>query len=310
MSGCYAVFHKQLGDLVLLEPALHRLREQHGEPVVVLTRNGHAPVVELMTGVETRRGWPVQWRSHLYCFDPLNKSAVRSLFAPATRKRCILPDREEMQWFHRPLFGDVIVPGLGDRYVAEYFWDLVPVPAKSAFRGPRLNAPPDSWRPNEVGEQPFILLNATSGWKRKNWLPERWAEVIRAVHGMTGWPVVATSASTDWQIEHTREIEKGAAVGSGLRSLASGTSLENYLWLCSRAQMVLTVDGAAAHLAAAFGVKNLTLFGPTNIHNWHHPSAISRAIQAETSKDGKVRLRSIEAGTVIQAAGELLDGTV
>ena len=33
MPGCYAVFHKQLGDLVLLEPTLAKLREHHGVPV-------------------------------------------------------------------------------------------------------------------------------------------------------------------------------------------------------------------------------------------------------------------------------------
>ncbi len=289
---------------MLLEPALTRLGEQHGEPVMVMTRNGHAPVVELMDGVEMQRGPAWKWRSHLYCFDPLNKSATRSFFAPAGTKRCILPDRAEIQWFHRPLFGDVIVPGLGDRYVAEYFWDLVPGPARTPFRGPRLNQPAEAWRPEGFDEMPFILLNATSGWRRKNWLPERWAEVLRVLHEETGLPVVATSASTDWQVAHTQEIAKQA--GPGLRSLASGTTLENYLWLCSRAKMVLTVDGAAAHLAAAFGVKNLTLFGPTSIHNWHNPSEISRAIQADASKDGKVRLKNIPAGVVLAAARELL----
>lgn len=303
MSGCYAVFHKQLGDLVLLEPALARLREEHGEPVVVLTRNGHAPVVELMEGVETRRGWPLRWRSHLYCFDPLNKSAMRSLVAPAGKKICILPDREEMQWFHRPLFGKVIVPGLGDRYVADYFRELVPVAAQGVNRGPKLSQPLECWRPEGWPERDFLLLNATSGWRRKNWLPERWAEVVRSLHESTGLPVVATSASTDWQIAHIAEIARGA--GGGLQSLANGTSLENYLWLCSRAKMVLTVDGAAAHLAAAFGVKSLTLFGPTNIHNWHRATTISRAIQAGKSKDGKARLKNIEATTVIAEAQEL-----
>ena len=62
-----------------------------------------------------------------------------------------------------------------------------------------------------------------------------------------------TSASMDWQIQHCREIQEKS--GSLVRSLASGTTLENFLWLCSRARAVLTVDGAASHLARAFGVK-------------------------------------------------------
>ena len=45
MPGCYAVFHKQLGDLVLLEPTLAKLCEHHGAPVECMTRSGHAPLL-------------------------------------------------------------------------------------------------------------------------------------------------------------------------------------------------------------------------------------------------------------------------
>ncbi|MFZ0711866.1 MAG: hypothetical protein WAM53_17635, partial [Terrimicrobiaceae bacterium] len=87
MPGCYAVFHKQLGDLVLLEPALSKLRGHHGEPVQCMTRRGHLPLLGLMAGVHPQGGTALAWRSHLYCFDPLNKSAVRSLLSPARVKR-------------------------------------------------------------------------------------------------------------------------------------------------------------------------------------------------------------------------------
>lgn len=300
MPGCYVVFHKQLGDMLLLEPALSRLRAHHGAPVSVLTRNGHGPLLQLMEGVEWQRGLPLAWRSHLYCFDPLNKSAWRALLTPAGKKTVILPDRTEMAWFHRPLFGDVIVPELRDRYVAEYFWSLVPVPAKEPFRPPRLTRPPDSWRPAGFSDEPFILLNPTSGWRRKNWKSDRWAEVLRALHQAGAPPFVMTSASTDWQVEHCREIEQAA--GPIVRSLASGTTLENFLWLCAHARLVLSVDGAASHLASAFGVKNLTLFGPTNIRNWHQPAPTSVALQASKDKDGKARVRNLTASEVADAA--------
>lgn len=306
MSGCYAVFHKQLGDILLLEPAFARLRAHHGGDVVVLTRNGHAPLLELMEGVRFQSGLPLAWRSHLYCFDPLNKSAIRSLFAPAGTKRCILPEKREMAWYHRPLFGDIIVPELGDRYVAEYFWDNVPVPAAGPFRSPRLIKPPDSWKPDDMGKGPFILLNPTSGWRQKCWLAERWAEVLRALRESGAPPVYMTSASTDWQKQHCRDIEVQA--GALVHSL-SGTSLKNFLWLCANARMVLTVDGAAAHLAAASGVASLTLFGPTNIHNWHYETPINRALQPAPDKDGKSRLRSLPSPKVTTAALELFLAT-
>lgn len=303
MPGCYAVFHKQLGDLLLLEPALSRLRGHHGAPVRVLTRTGHAPLLRLMDGIEYQKGAPLAWRSHLVCYDPLNKSALRSLLAPAWKKQCVLPEKREMQWFHRPLFGQVIVPELGDRYVAEYFWENTPAPANEPFRMPRLNRPPDIWMPEGV-ERPYVLLNPTSGWRQKCWQADRWAAVLLALHEKTGCLFLMTSASTDWQIAHCREILDLAA--PCVRSLASQTSLENFLWLCAHAAAVLTVDGAAAHLAQAFGVKSLALFGPTNMPNWHRETPRNFAIQAPPSKEGTRRLKNLAAEPVLEMAARLI----
>jgi len=303
MPGCYAVFHKQLGDLLLLEPALARLRSHHGAPVHVLTRTGHAPLLQLMDGVIYQSGLPLAWHSHLVCYDPLNKSALRSLFAPAGKKQCVLPEKREMQWFHRPLFGKVIVPELGDQYVAEYFWRNTPVPTEEEFRLPRLSKPPDAWRPDGLDGDPFVLLNPTSGWRQKCWQADAWAEVLQSLRQKTGWRFLMTSASTDWQITHCREIAERA--GACVHSLANRTSLENFLWLCAHAQAVLTVDGAASHLAQAFGVRSLTLFGPTSLANWHRGTPRNLAVQAPASKDGKRRLKNLSAGTVLEAAALL-----
>ncbi len=303
MPGCYAVFHKQLGDLVLLEPALNRLKEFHGASVTVMTRTGHAPVLDLMSGVEFQRGAPLRPHPHLYGFDPLNKSALRSLFAPVLRKTLILPERREMKWFHPLVFGKVIVPELSDNYVARYFWENTPVPATGPFRPPQLNAPPAAWQVAEFAPGGFILLNPTSGWRKKSWLPERWAEVMRGLQAETGLPFVMTSGTTDWQIAQCAEIRQ--LVGPSVHSLASGTTLEQFLWLCANAAMVLTVDGAASHLAAAFGVKALTLFGPTSMHNWHFPSPRNQSAQAEPSSDGVRRMRNLAASAVAEASVNL-----
>lgn len=302
MPGCYAVFHKQLGDLLLLEPALSRLASHHGGPVRVLTRTGHAPLLALMDGAEFQSGAPLAWKNHLVCFDPLHKSAFRSLITPAGRKDCVLPERREMEWFHPLVFRQVIVPELGDRYVAEYFWSHTPAPPAGAFRPPRLTRPPETWRPAGT-ETEFILVNPTSGWRQKCWEADRWAELLTGLHARWGLPFLMTSAFTDWQVAHCAEI--AAAAGPLVRSLASGTSLEQFLWLCAHARKVLTVDGAASHLAQAFGVPCLTLFGPTSLSNWHHPTPRHRAIQAAASRDGKRRLRNLAVAEVFDAASAL-----
>lgn len=303
MPGCYVVFHKQLGDLLLLEPALAKLRDHYGAPVSVMTRAGHAPLLRLIPGVEYQAGLPLAWRSHLYGFDPLNKTALRASFAPAFHKILVLPEKREMKWFHPLLFRKIIVPELRDRYVAEYFWEHTPVPASGPFRPPRLADAPNRWKLADCEDRSYVLVNPTSGWRKKSWLAARWAAVLRTLHEEWGCHFLISSGSADWQVEQCREIEKLA--GPGVRSLAGHTPLKQFLWLCCHARMVLTVDGAASHLAAAFGVPCLTLFGPTPSANWHYPTPLSRIIQAPPDKDGKTRLKTLGADEVISAAKDL-----
>jgi ADP-heptose:LPS heptosyltransferase len=257
-----------------------------------------------MPGVRRQRGIPLTYRSHLYCYDPLDKSAVRSFFSPAKAKSCILPGTRKMRWFHRRIFRDVSVHDLGDRYVAEYFWHHTPVASSWPFRPPRLDLPPESWKPGGLGEEPFVLVNPTAGWRQKSWLPDRWVETLGILHDEANLSFVMTNASSDWQIRHCREIEE--KTGRFVRSLAGGTTLENFLWLCSRARAVLTVDGSASHLAHAFGVPSVTLFGPTNSRNWHYPTPENLIVQAPPSKDGICRMRDLPVDAVIEAARTLL----
>ncbi len=305
MSGCYVVFHKQLGDLLLLEPAIARLQAHHGAPIKVMTRSGHAALLRLMPGVEFQSGPALRWRSHLYCFDRLSKSAIRTIFTPAGRKQGILPEIEEVKWYHKYIFGPRTVPEIADTYVAEYFWQHTPVPSTEPFRMPRLQRPPDDWQIASVGDRPYILINPTSGWRQKMWKAERWVELLKELNARHGWQFIMTSVSTDWQVNHCREIAEGA--GDVVQSLASGTTLEQFLWLCSRARMVFTVDGAASHLAQAFGVPTLTMFGPTSSANWHRATDRSICVQAGPSKDGKRSMRNLPTAEVLAAVSGLAE---
>jgi len=297
MPGCYAVFHKQLGDLVLLEPALSRLRDHHGAPVRLMTRNGHADLVRLMPGVEVVRGIALTPSSSLYCFDPLNKSALRSLTAPVAHRHLIPPERAELQWYHRFLFPSPSNPELGDSYVAEFFWNHTPVPCKHGFRPPVLSPPPSDWAPQGFLPQNFVLVNPTAGWRKKMWTIEGWTSLL---HSIGKQNFVLTNAGSAWQADHCRAISE--STGASIQS----TSMKQFLWLCANARMVMTVDGAASHLAAAFGVPCFTLFGPTSIANWHRPAPDHAAYQAPPDSDGVRRLRKVPPEPVVEALSEFL----
>ncbi|MEI6035607.1 MAG: glycosyltransferase family 9 protein [Verrucomicrobiae bacterium] len=295
MPGCYAVFHKQLGDLVLLEPALSRLRDYHGAPVRLLTRSGHADLVRLMPGVEFSRGLAAA--PALYCFDPLNKSALRSMCAPVARRCLVVPERAELAWYHRFLFPAPSCPELGESYVAEFFWKNTPCPCPSSFRPPLLAPPPPDWAPDARKPGTFVLVNPTAGWRKKMWTSDGWSAVLQSLGHRE---FILTNAGADWQAAHCRAI----AAASGARILA--TSMKQFLWLCANASMVLTVDGSASHLAAAFGVPCFTLFGPTSISNWHRPAPGHSAFQAPPDTDGVRRLRKMPPKPVVEAVGQFL----
>lgn len=262
-----------------------------------MTRNGHADLVRLMPGVKFVKGLPLSPAGSLYCFDPLSKSAFRSLLAPVFDRHHIRPAQSEMHWYHPLVFGRPLTPELGESYVAEFFWTNTPVPAHGPFRPPVLSRPPDDWAPPGWKAGEFILVNPTSGWKKKMWTVDGWTAVLRTVG--RNCPMVITHAGSEWQTAHCQDIAEAT------QATIQPTTLRQFLWLCANARAVLSVDGAASHLAAAFGVKCFTIFGPSILVHWHRPAPGHVAFQAPPDKNGLRSLRKLAPEPVIEALATL-----
>ncbi|MEO6845811.1 MAG: glycosyltransferase family 9 protein [Chthoniobacterales bacterium] len=301
--GCYVAFHKQLGDLVLLEPSISRLRDFYGEPVRLMTRGSFRPVLKLMPGVRFVLGPPFIPASAAYCYDHLTKSATRTLFTPVMKRHAVLPEEKEITPWHRRIFSHIDGATLRDEYVAKYLWEHTPVPTEKAFQIPTLTAPPEKWRPAGIPEGGFILCSPTAGWQFKSWTAEYWAKTLKAAQDMTKLPVLILGASTDWQVEHAREI--AALVGKGVCCLAGDTTLENFLWLTANAKIIFAVDGAASHLASAFRVRSVTVFGKTNERKWHWDTVRNKALRAPLNPEGEHLLRNLAPEPVIETAREI-----
>jgi ADP-heptose:LPS heptosyltransferase len=277
------ICHKQLGDMTLLEPALRKLSLAAGRPVELLTRSGHAPLISLMDGVKmTGRAW-LRAFDAIFCYDDLDKSAVHAMLAFAPRKDLLLRSPTEITKWNRRAFREIRTPGIADAYLARYNWDYTIVEAAEPWRPPVLRRPDDAWRPADFRESDYVLLNSTAGWKSKRWKSSSWVEVAKALLDAGAPRIVVTSGGQDWQREHSEKIAK--ALGDRALYLGGQTRLEEFLWLVSRSRMVIGVDGAASHLSAAFGGKNLTLFFRTNPHNWHYPTETSVALLAAAAED-------------------------
>lgn len=279
MASTLLVTHKQLGDILLLQPAIAYLQRVGGSPVHVLTRSGMRPLIGLMPGAVYKPNPGLRWYSRVYCMDHLRKSAVRSLFSLSLHRTVILRESSERESYHKFGFKRIVAPGLGDEYVAHYYWEAVGGTDENSYQPPRLDRPPANWRPEPFPHDKWIVLNPTSGWKSKNWTVEKWTQVCSHLLATQDLPVFITTGGQEWQRKIGAEIATSVS-DPKLHLLAGETTLEHFIWLVANSALVVTVDGMASHLATAYEVPSVTLFGPTSVENWHRHTPINLVVQA------------------------------
>ncbi|MES2594355.1 MAG: glycosyltransferase family 9 protein [Verrucomicrobiota bacterium] len=271
------VSDKQLGDVTLLEPMTRLLAAQTGMPCALHVKPAFRPLVELMSDAvwgpdvkgKLALSWTTSWSSRV----------VLQSWRLGARRRCLLVNQERhLRWWYQLLFHQVQVTSFRDEYWGHYFW-RAPGGEEAAFISPRLNLPPDSWRHPSLPERPYILINPTAAWPNKYWLVEHWAAFLTAA-GLPDLGWVMTGGGSPPEREHCAAISAQVPGSLGLVDLAGVTSLKEYLHAISRARLVICVDGSASHIAQAFGVPAITLFGPVYPLKWHWPTSKHRAVNA------------------------------
>jgi ADP-heptose:LPS heptosyltransferase len=275
MSRCVVIFHKQLGDLILLEPALRLLAHGNGHTVDLITRSGFQPIGSLMPFVNIRSKPTAKVYDMLWCLDDRHKSAFYSLLSRAREKHLLVDSGGSVQWYHLTIFPRILTPDPVQLYVSEYYWKHILDGDHGNFRAPELAPPPKEWA-YPISSSNYLHVNPTSGWRSKNWTPEKWAITINRLAENGIGPVVMTSGKQDWQRKHCAAICR--QLMRPAECITGETTLKNYLWVIWNAKAVLTIDGSASHIAAAFRRKCLTLFGHTNAVRFHRETAYSRAL--------------------------------
>ncbi len=113
--------------------------------------------------------------------------------------------------------------------------------------------------------KPFAVLHATSRWTFKEWIPQRWAEVIDSVSSL-GFKVVLSGGPDPREQEIVSRIQRIA--NSETVSIAGAVSLHEFGYILGRASLFLGVDTFAMHLAAAMRTPTVPLFGPSQLKAW------------------------------------------
>ncbi len=278
------IFHKQLGDTVLLEPVLRKLAFASGERVHLLCPVQLRPLVELMPHAVVARGRGRWLPTRLRAFDWGGRTTRAAAVTFCREKHLLLPNHEWLTRAQRAVFSKVYVKEYLDRYVARYMWEETVAESDGAFEPPMLELPPEDWtRDGLCPQEPFMIFNPVAAWQRKCYDPVKWAGVLACARDLGMQRIIMTGGMERWHYEHCAEIAKASAVE--LTDVSGMTNLREFMHLISRARMVLCVDGAAAHLARAFDVPSVTLFGPSYRWMWHEEEPRHAALDASHYSD-------------------------
>jgi heptosyltransferase-1 len=111
--------------------------------------------------------------------------------------------------------------------------------------------------PNDPG-RPLAVLHPGARWASKLWPPVSWANLAAWFHAQ-GFQVGVTGSVADQELVAAIVRQSRAP----LVNLAGRTSLAELAGVLRRAQLAVTTDTGAMHLAAALGTPVVALFGPT-----------------------------------------------
>jgi predicted lipopolysaccharide heptosyltransferase III len=118
-------------------------------------------------------------------------------------------------------------------------------------------------------EDGFIVIHPGSARAEKFWVARRWAEVVNGFQKRM--PVVVTGGRSVMERLHIAEIK--SQLEQPLIDLSGQLDLLTLAALLARARLLVTIDSAPMHLAAALGTPQLALFGPTNPFHWRPRAA-------------------------------------
>lgn len=276
------IFHKQLGDTVLLEPVLRKLAQASGEQVQLLCPRQFEPLIELMPHTRLASGRGRWLPDRVWAYDWGGKTTRAAALTFCREKHLLIPNPLWIRFMHRRVFRHIHEESYEDRYISKYFWDVTSVAGgEGVFMPVGLETTPAAWAAPDWRNEPYVLLNPVSAWKRKNYDAPKWAMILAHARSLELPRVVMSGGTDDWQREHCAEIAAAAAaLGVTVEDISGRTTLPQFLHLVSRARMVLCVDGAVAHLARGFRVPCVTIFGPSYRSMWHLEDDLNAALDA------------------------------
>src|ERR1700716_1884777 len=273
---------KRIGDLILTTPEIAALREKFPRASISLVvsaavkdllpaLSGIDKVFEVRGKTDAAFDWiALSLGKFDYCLDfARNDRSSFLTFLSGARKR-ITSDHPNLRTKLRARsYNEFVEAPVGELHTVDYHLGLLkPLGIENASRAIRLHLPEETTakadqllRTANVSEE-FVCFHPGSARAEKFWDAGRWAEVIDHCASETGMKCVLTGGRSS--VEQTQIAAIKAATKSTPIDLSGKTNLLTLAALVRKARLLVTVDSAPMHFAAAWETPQVVLFGPTN----------------------------------------------
>ncbi len=329
---------KRIGDLILTTPAIAAVRQTFPEAKLTLVVSDDcAALLPAIAGIDQflvmRRnlgdlgGFSSVLRQKFdYCIDFTrnDRSAALSLLSNA-KKRVVSYRVKRRAPIRGRCYNEFVEHRMRDMHTVDYNMSLVaPTGARTESPALRLDISPEArakamaLRQPAAADRPYIVFHPGSARLEKFWEAGRWAEVI--THAIARWQVdaVLTGGTSRLEKAHLAEIEaklpRPASSAGSVIDLSGKMDLLTLAGMIAGAKLLVTVDSAPVHLAAALATPQVVLFGPTNPFHWRPRQSPALILQGESfrplhefaPRQARLPMKLISTQAVIDAMDALL----
>ena len=327
---------KRIGDLILTTPAITAVRNKYPEAKVTLIVSAEckplapaiADVNKLLVmprgvaGIKTAAA--ITGGKFDYCIDfTRNDRSALLVFLSRAKMRIVSFRIKTRSKFRTRFYNEFVPHRMRDMHTIDYHLALLaPLGIEQGPRAVHLTLPKSA---RENADQliaatsvrrEFMIFHPGSARAEKFWNAQRWAEVINHAGDNHQIDLVITGGTSPLEQTHVGDIK--SKVRHRIVDLSGKTDLLTLAALIAKARLLVTVDSAPVHLAAASRTPQVILFGPTNPFHWRPLASAALILHGESTapvrefapKLPRVSMNQISTQAVIDAMETLLSAPV
>ena len=126
-------------------------------------------------------------------------------------------------------------------------------------------------------DKPILALHPFSRWSYKEWLTKNYIRLIN--HIGSRYPVSIVVSGAPQERDRVSEIVSESSVDA--YNFAGKTSIGELPAVLKNCSLLIGIDSAAVHIAAAVGIPTITIFGPSSPVSWAPRGKKHRIIQKD-----------------------------